>query len=366
MARPDSPPIRGPEAAAAPEPRVVATASSQPIGDPRPAPARPLLAADVGGTHVRVAIVHAAGGSDRALEVSGYRKFAAAEFASLADVLAVFLSEHGALGVQDAAIACAGYPLADGTYISVNLPWPVSPRAIRERLGLRALRVVNDFEAAAHATAELEAAQMQHLSGPATGSRGPRLVLGPGTGFGAAVWVPVDGGAVVLPTEAGMSALTVGNEVEIALLREWLRERDPVPVEHALSGPGLLRIHRTLCRLHGRPSSATRPDEVTAAAQAGDADARASLDVFCGLLGATVGSLAMLYGIRSGIYLAGGILPRLGDALRQGSFVPRLLGHGPMREALERIPVKLVEHGQLGVLGAARWYLDRAAREAAP
>jgi glucokinase len=82
--------------------------------------------------------------------------------------------------------------------------------------------------------------------------------------------------------------------------------------------------------------------------------------VFCGLLGSTVGDMALLYGVQGGIYLAGGILPQIRGVLMQSSFVERFLNKGPMREALERIPVKLVEHGQLGVIGAASWYLASA------
>ena len=81
--------------------------------------------------------------------------------------------------------------------------------------------------------------------------------------------------------------------------------------------------------------------------------------MFCGLLGSTVGDMALLYGAQGGVYLAGGILPQIREFLLQSTFVERFLNKGPMREALERIPVKLVEHGQLGVIGAANWYLDR-------
>jgi glucokinase len=122
-----------------------------------------------------------------------------------------------------------------------------------------------------------------------------------------------------------------------------------------------LNLHAALCAVRGAaPSGYTHPGQVTAAALSGeDPLARESLDVFCGLLGSVVGDMALLYGVQGGVYLAGGILPRIRDFLINSSFVARFLNKGTMREALERIPVKLVEHGQLGVIGAARWYLDR-------
>ena len=320
----------------------------------------PLLAADVGGTHVRVGLVHADTDPARPLSILSYRKFACADHASLDDIIETYVAGLDGQRIEEGAIACAGYPLADGSIITVNLPWPVSPRAIRERLGFRALQLVNDFEAVAHAAAEIDASEVLHLSGPASAPSGPTLVAGPGTGFGAAVWIPAPGRPVVLATEAGHAALMPGNELELALLAELLREHDHVPVEHALSGPGLLRLHAALCRLHGRPSDYREPGGITAAALSGDdPDARATLDAFCGLLGSTIGNLALLYGIRGGIYLAGGILPQIRDFLPRSSFVERYLGKGAMRPALERIPVKLVEHGRLGVIGAARWYLGR-------
>ena len=343
---------------------MTATPRPSPVESRRASPL-PLLAADVGGTHVRVGLVRPDADPAQPLPVFAYRKFPCADYPSLTDIIEAFINDLGGEQIEEGAIACAGFALNGGgpdddALISVNLPWPVSPREIRERLGFRALHLVNDFEAVAHATVEMDASEVLHLSGPSSVAPGPTLVAGPGTGFGAAVWIPAPRGPVVLATEAGQAALVAGNELELALLAELLREHDHVSVEYALSGPGLLRLHAALCRLHGRASHYREPGEITAAALSGvDPDARASLEAFCGLLGGTIGDMALLYGIQGGIYLAGGILPQLRDFLPQSSFVARFLNKGAMRQALERIPVKLVEHGRLGVIGAARWYLDR-------
>lgn len=323
-----------------------------------PGLSQPFVAADVGGTHVRIGLVQA--GSP--LQVLAYSKFRCADYASLADIVREFIASlPGGTPVRVAVIASAGYPLADGTVITANLPWRLSPAEIRDSLGLDAVHLVNDFEAVAHAVAHLGASEVLQLAGPARIAPGPILVLGPGTGLGAAVWIPVGARAVVLATEAGQAALTAGNALEMALLAEMLKTRTHVPVEHALSGPGLLNVHAALCAVRGAaPSGYTHPGQVTAAALSGeDPLARESLDVFCGLLGSVVGDMALLYGVQGGVYLAGGILPRIRDFLINSSFVARFLNKGTMREALERIPVKLVEHGQLGVVGAAKWYLEQ-------
>lgn len=320
-------------------------------------PSAPFIAADVGGTHVRIGLVR---GADPAA-LAHYRKFACADFAGLAEVFQEFLASLDPdTPVRHGVIACAGHALGDGSLLSVNLPWPVVPAEIGARLGFDELQVVNDFEAVAHAVAVAGPSALLRLSGPAHAVPGPSLVVGPGTGLGAAVRIPARGCAVVLATEAGQAALTVSTPLEIAVLQEFLRERRHVSIEHALSGPGLLRLHLALARVQGVAPTRDTPDAISEAARGGnDPLARETLDLFCGLLGSAVGDMALLYGARGGVHLAGGILPQIRDLLEHSRFVERLLDKGPMREALQKIPVTLVEHGQLGVIGAASWYLDQ-------
>ena len=336
------------------------TAVAPPLQSTRPALApRPFFAADVGGTHVRVGLIQAGSGLGPAVEVLSYRKYRNADYPGLGAILADFASSQPP--VAECVIATAGYALPDGTVISANLPWPLSSNRIREDLGFDAVHLVNDFEAVAHAAAHINGSQVLQLTGPAEAPRGPTLVVGPGTGLGAAVWIPTAHGAVVLATEAGQPTLAVSTELEMAIVRQMQREHAHVSVEHALSGPGLMNLYRALCALNDQSPTLASPDAITAAAMANtDAMARESLQVFCGLLGSTIGDMALQYGASGGVYLAGGILPQIREFLLNSSFVARYLNKGPMREALERIPVKVVEHGQLGVIGAASWYLGRS------
>jgi glucokinase len=320
----------------------------------------PFIAADVGGTHVRIGLVSANSDPAHPINVLRYGKYRCADYPGLAEILQHFIGTLDGVTVQDAAIASAGYPLDDGTLISANLPWRVSLSEIRTRLGFRNLRLVNDFEAVAHAAACVDASEVLRLTGPASAPSGPMLVIGPGTGLGAAIRVPTDHGAVVIATEAGQAALTTVTDLEMALVQVMRRQYGHVSVEHALSGPGLMNLYVALCELRGATPTLATPGAITTAAQSGgDALARESLDVFCGLLGGTVGDMALLCGLHGGIYLAGGILPQIREFLIQSSFVERFLSKGRMREVLERIPVTLVEHGQLGVIGAASWYLGQ-------
>ncbi len=322
--------------------------------------APPFLAADVGGTHVRIGRVQASGDPARPATILEYRKYRCADHPSLSAILEAFNHATGDAPARECVIASAGFPLSDGSIITANLPWPLSPTRIRDDLGLDHVYLVNDFEAVAHAASYVDASEVVQLAGPAQAPRGPTLVLGPGTGLGAAVWIPTDKGPVVLPTEAGQAALAAVTDLEMALVRQMHREHSHVSVEHALSGPGLMNLYRALCAIRcATPAHATPGDITAAALDASDPLALESLQVFCGLLGSTVGDMALLYGIHGGIHLAGGILPQIRQFLIDSSFVARFLDKGPMRAALERIPVKLVEHGQLGVLGAASWFLGK-------
>ncbi|MCW5580176.1 MAG: glucokinase [Luteimonas sp.] len=333
-------------------------ATSSPLTNVAGPATAPFIAADVGGTHVRIGLVRGRGRGP--VEVRDYRRFACADFPGLAEAIAHFLATNPeAQAVRRGVIACAGHALEDGTVLSVNLPWPVSPARIAAQLHFDDIRLVNDFEAVAHAVADLGAHSLLRLSGPDRAPPGPTLVVGPGTGLGAAVRIPGGDRAVVLATEAGQASLTVATDLEMAVLRELRGDGVHVPMERVLSGPGLVRLHGAIARVRGVAPTPSTPDAITAAAQAGgDALARETLAVFCELLGAAIGDMALLYGAHGGVHLAGGVLPQIRHFLPQSGFVRRFLDKGPMRGALERIPVTLVEHGQLGVIGAAGWYLD--------
>ncbi len=315
-----------------------------------------LLAADVGGTWARVGLVRI--DTDTPV-VSSYRKYRCADYAGLPAILKQFMDEQAASRVVHGAIACAGYVL-DDVVINTNLPWSVSLAEIREGVGLDDLLLVNDFTAIAHATQYVADADVTRITSTASPLDGPQLIVGPGTGLGAAVRIPGARGTSILSTEAGQSALTPSTDFEVRILQHLLREASHIPVEHVLSGPGLATLYTTIGALRGAAAPALTPSQITEAATAGDDPlALETLHVFCGWLGSTVGNLVLLYGAQGGVFLAGGILPQISDFLSRSAFVDRFCDKGAMRPLLERVPVSLIEHGQLGVLGAAGWYLNQ-------
>jgi len=328
----------------------------------------PFLAADVGGTHVRVGLVVAAAGGACPVRVAHYRVYRGAEWADLAAVLENFIGELAGAGlagdfpVKHCVVACAGYVVDDDRVVSENLPWPVSVRDTRGRLGIARLEIINDFAAVAWGTQSVSPSEAHTvIDAPPPAAGGPVLVMGPGTGLGSAVLLPETGAqaAYVLRTEAGHAALAPGNARERAILEVLARDRDYVAIEDALSGPGLLNLYRAICELEQRPALLATPSAITqaASAAASDNDAAEAVQVFCGLLGSFVGDLVLLYGASGGAYLAGGILSQILPLLQASTFAERFFNKGVMRAYLQQVPVRLIEHGQLGVIGAALWSL---------
>jgi len=319
---------------------------------------QPLLAADVGGTHARLALVRFSHAGSRTVELIAYRKLACNDFASLADLLRAFLKTDAIGPVRHCVLACAGQ-VVDDEVIHDNLAWPIGLSGLRGALGFDELFVLNDFEALGYALADVDHLDARLLCGPGVVATGPRLVVGPGTGLGAAVHLPNQAG-FVLTTEAGQMDFAAQTLREREVLACLAPEGGYVPCERVLSGPGLLTLYRTLCALNDASPWLATPEAVTdAARQHADANASEAVALFCAALGSFVGNLAMDFMARGGVYLAGGFLSSMFDLLQRSEFATRFLHGRSIRVFLEHVSVRVMEHGRHGVLGAARYYVDR-------
>lgn len=326
---------------------------------------RPFIAADVGGTHARIALMRAGIGGGAATMLH-YRQYVCAEHDSLSAIVRDFIDAVGADEVEHAAIAIAGVLHGD-ELVNTNLPWRVSLSQMRRALSLSELVLINDFEAMARATPYIDPASAMLLAGPSLAAPpGPTLVIGPGTGLGAALWSPPasrGARATVMATEVGHAALAPGNERELELLRRLLRRWPHVDNERVLSGPGLLNTYLCLCEMDGVEPRLANPADIAAAAQRGDdAQALEALQIFCAMLGSLVGDLVLTFGAQA-VYLAGGIPAHIKPFLQQSDFVERYLNKGVLRSVLASVPVWLIEHGRFGLIGAAAWYMDRHTAE---
>ncbi len=246
--------------------------------------------------------------------------------------------------VERACLAVAG-PVRDGRCTATNLPWVVDARALRTRLGIPVC-VVNDFEAAARGVAMLSPGDWAEIVPGTTVPGSPQAVLGAGTGLGEALVV----GDVVLPGEGGHAEFGPGDARDLALAGWLMTRHGRASWEDVLSGPGLVNLARFRAEQAGAPTGWL--DEEDAAAHVATRDPGA-LAWFCDLYGAEAGNLALRSLARGGVWLCGGIAPKILDALRDGGFARRFRAKGRVSAALDGIPVRVVTHPSLGLLGAA-------------
>lgn len=309
------------------------------------------LVADVGGTNARLGWTQ----DGRAIQdVVVYR---CEEHASLAHILEAYLgrmagSEAGRAG-WDAVVAIAGYLHGD-RLVNSNLPWAVSVARTREAARLASLALINDFGAVAHALPGIPRHALVPLLPQQRdeGVRTPALVLGPGTGLGAAMCLDRRGSEVLL-TEAGHAALAANTPRELEVLRCLAARWRHVDNERVLSGSGMINLHDVLALMRGESPRHQRAEQIVGAALAGEDLALETLEVFCGWLGHLVADLALTLGARE-VYLAGGVTAHIASFLQAGSFQQRYAA----KFATHRLPPPIwrIDHGQLGLSGAAMYW----------
>jgi glucokinase len=334
--------------------------------------ALPFIAADVGGTHARVGWVRARGLHGLDVELLEVERYACADWPSLGDILADFgarlpVDRAGATArpATYAVLACAGF-LQDDAIANVNLPWPLAIEPTRVRAGLSRVEFINDFEALAHAIPSLDAGALRTVVGGTTPfglANGPVAVMGPGTGLGCAAVLPGtvrDPRARILPSEGSHVLLATGTPREAAILARMAQTGADIDVDYVLSGRGLLRLYRAISELDGLPQVLATPAEVSRAGMAGESvAAREALEVFCALLGSFCADVAIMLRATGGVVLAGGVLPHIESFLASSDFAQRFQRAGVMRSFLERVPVRLIDHGDLGIIGAGCWSLGQ-------
>ena len=321
-------------------------------------PGARLIAADVGGTYARLGLVGV--DADGGIRVLFHRRYPCAGFSGLAAILRRFREECDAeqTGAFPSAcvVAIAGVLQGD-QLLNSNLPWKVSLAETRREAGIAHLHLINDFEALAWALPQIPVADLQVLGeGDGQGLRLPVLLVGPGTGLGAALVIDQGGRAGVQPSEAGHATLAANTPLELDVVRLLQARFGHVDNERVLSGPGLVNLYYALCELRGVQPRWHAPSELVDAADEGsDLLAAECTALFCRWLGSFAGDLAITFRARS-VCLAGGLAGHLAHYLRQGGFMQRFLDKGVLSDTLRDVPVYTVEHGQLGIIGAAAWH----------
>lgn len=303
------------------------------------------LIADIGGTNARFAIVANGKISDiQVLPCADYEDPAAAALSYLKNV--DVKPEAGAFAVAT--------PL-DGTdkVVMTNHVWAFSIRQTQESLGLGRLQVINDFTAIANAMPYLTAEDRYQIGGGEVRRNMPISIIGPGTGLGVAGIVFAEGKPLAITTEGGHVTMPVTDAREFALF-DWLKKSKyhHISAERVVSGKGIVNLYHAICGVDGVNLPEKTPAEITAAGLNGTCKVSMEvLDLFCHFLGVCAGNLALSYGAAGGVYIAGGIVPQLGDYFTHSRFRESFLAKGRFREYLERIPTFVVTHPYPGLEG---------------
>jgi glucokinase len=316
-----------------------------------------MLLGDIGATNARLALL-----SDGAVGPIDW--FTVTEFARFADAVEAFMQRHcRQLSVPEALLAVAG-PVVDERCVLTNCPWTIDARELRARFQFASVHVLNDFEATALSLPQLAAADLYPLGGGAPLAAEPMAVLGPGTGLGVACFVPGSPNSVVIASEGGHTTMAGCSSREDAVIDFLRREFGHVSAERVVSGAGLENLYRAVVALDAAQAPARNAAEITKAVLDGDCPAaRAALDLFCAMLGTFAGNVALMYGAKGGVYIAGGIVPRFTDFIARSQFRERFEYKGRFRSYLEAIPSSVILHPAatfLGLRSIAKRHADAA------
>jgi glucokinase len=304
------------------------------------------LVGDIGATNARFALL------DESAAPTRLRVYACDDFPGLGEAIEAYLGAEGARP-NEAALAIAS-PIAGDQVTLTNHPWSFSIDALRRRLALERLLVVNDFTANALAVPHLGPDGWSKIGGGSAAPRAPIAVLGPGTGLGVSglLWGGRDW--IALAGEGGHATLPPVDDRESVVLERMRRRFGHVSAERVLSGPGLVNLYHTLAEIEGVPALPYSAAQI-ADRRIGEAEplCRAALDLFCAMLGTVASNLALTLGARGGVFIAGGIVPRLGAAFAQSGFRPRFEDKGRFADYMKAIPTFVVTHPIPAFLGLA-------------
>ncbi len=310
------------------------------------------LLADVGGTHTRCGF----GGEQSTAQ--HLRTYQNQDFNDLIALFEHYLSETGEAQPVSLTVAVAA-PVHGGVAKLTNLAWTIDAAQLRSQFHATRATLINDFAALACAIPRLHREDRVQIGGTAPVGGAPIGVLGPGTGLGVAGLISFDDRWMPISSEGGHVTLPAVNAREAAIIERLRGQYGHVSAERVLSGPGLATLYEAVTnRKHGEVT----PAAISQMAVDGEPHAKDALDLFFALLGTVAGNLALTLGARGGIYLGGGILPKLRAQLVHSGFRQRFESKGRFEEYLSRIPVFLITAETPALVGLS-YYLQQLLRE---
>ena len=318
-----------------------------------------LLAGDIGGTKTFMGLFARADRRPKAIDVRSYRTL---NYPDLGALSSQFLSDAGvsAKDVEAASFGVAG-PVRRGRAQLTNVPWLVDAETVCRELPIPHAHLLNDLEALAWSVPVLNSDEVEVLRQGDADPRGNAALIAAGTGLGVALLTNVDGRLVPHASEGGHADFAARNDDERTLHNALALEYGRTDIERVVSGPGLANIHRILsdhqcAALTPLPASTELPAAISRAAlEAGCPACIRTLEIFVSAYGAAAGNLALTVLSTGGLYLGGGIAPRILPALRWPMFSDAFLAKSPMDSLIARIPVNVILNPEAGLLGAATY-----------
>ena len=313
----------------------------------------PWLVADIGGSNARFGLILQADmvvQHIKTIPVISHPDTASAARAYLADIAALLGEQFQAPRKAAFAVATA---VAGDKIEFTNSHWSFSTSAVKAELDLTTFLVLNDFEALALSLPRLSPSQLKpHDRLPV--AKGTLAVIGPGTGLGVGAVTETSMGWVALPGEGGHATLSAADDFESAVLSHVRLSYAHVSAERLLSGIGLPVLHAAVAHVRGVASEILTAELIVERGLNGsDAICSETIDSFCALLGSFAGNIALILGARGGIYIGGGIVPRLGDRFFSSRFRERFEAKGRFQEYLKNIPTALITDTLAALTGAA-------------
>lgn len=304
------------------------------------------LIADIGGTHIRLALTGASGEPRRVETLN------CGDFPDLLSAVQSYLAGlPGQMTPGRGAFAIAG-PVKNGRAALTNIGWTFSIEGMRGQIGLESLHVINDFAAIAHALPHLGHADHRRIGGGEPRPGAPAGVVGPGTGLGVSALVPCSHGYTALETEGGHVTLAALDAFEADVIAILRRRFGHVSAERALSGPGLVNLHDALVQLEDAAPESLTPEQVTKRGLAEpDSICGRAVELFCTMLGTVAADLALSVGAHGGIFIAGGIVAKLGDSFVGSGFRRRFESKGRFSAYLKEIPTSVITHPYPALVG---------------
>ncbi len=307
----------------------------------------PVLIADIGGTNARFALV-----TDSHAATQDFGRCPTDAYTGFAEAAAAMVLDKTSLLPRTAVLAVAG-PVTGDKIPLTNANWVIEPKKLLSDLGLDTVVVLNDFEAQALALPVLEGDDIEAIGGGEALTLGAKVVVGPGTGLGAAAMVHAHNTWVPIPGEGGHVELGPVSDDDMKIWPYIERTDARIGAERILCGAGLLRLAIAVAKADGAERNFTSPQDVTDAADAGDEVALHTMSVFARALGRVSGDFALTFLARGGVFLAGGIAPKIQRYLKTGEFRAAFEAKSPHGELMKSIPTYLVRHANPALEGLA-------------